>query len=206
MYKDITDKLDECEKLFDKNVLEIKKLVEDIGVLNEVVEHEQLNLALYDDSNLIEETFIQRVNKHLQLYGFISVPFGNKKGNNLIGLQNFLQFRVKHTVKKERLTLELAYLEKSRSLDTTDEKIHNLSIVCTEPLKKKMVIVEREVTIEGLQKFEKYQKINPIDIKITDNEVIRKLILKKTVEFNIVLYQTAFYSAPRFKKKQLLSF
>ena len=179
LYKDIPDKLEECEKLFDKNVLEIKKLVEDIGTLNEVVENEQLNLTLYDDSNLIEETFVQRVNKHLQLYGFISVPFANKKGNNLITLSNLLQFRVNHTVKKEHLTLELAYLEKSGSLDTTDEKIHNLSIVCIESLKKKMVNIEREVTIEGLQKFEKYQKLNPIDIKITDNEVIRKLTFKE---------------------------
>ena len=165
--------------MFDKNVLEIKKLVEDIGTLKEVVENEQLNLALYDDSNLIEETFAQRVNKHLQLYGFISVPFANEKGNNVITLSNLLQFRVNRTVKKEQLTLELAYLEKSRSLDTTDEKIYNLSIVCIEPLKKKMVTIEREVTIEGLQKFEKYQKLNPIDIKLTDNEVIRKLFFKE---------------------------
>ena len=89
LYKDIPDKI-ECEKLFDKNVLEIKKLVEDIGVLKEDVENEQLNLVLYDDSNLIEETFVQRVNKHLKLYGFISVPFANKKGNNLISLSNLL--------------------------------------------------------------------------------------------------------------------
>ena len=61
----------------------------------------------------------------------------------------------------------------------TDEKVHNLSIVCIELLKKKMVNIEREVTIEGLQKFEKYRKLNPIDIKITDNEVIRKLIFKE---------------------------
>ena len=134
---------------------------------------------LYGDSSLIEETFVQRVNKHLQLYGFILVPFANKKGNNLITLSNLLQFRVNRTVKKEHLTLELAYLEKSGSLDTTDEKIHNLSIVCIESLKKKMVNIEREVTIEGLQKFEKYQKLNPIDIKITDNEVIRKLTFKE---------------------------
>ena len=38
------------------------------------------------------------------------------------------------------------------------------------------MVIERETTIEGLQKFSQYQKLNPIDVKITDNDVIRKLI------------------------------
>ena len=177
--KDIPDTLEEGEKLLDKNVLEIKKLVKDIGTLKEVTEIEQLNLALYDDSNLIEETFVQQFNKHLQLFGFISVPFANTKGSKLITLNNLLQFRTKRTVQKEELIFELAYLEKTDSIATDDQKIHNLSIACVEKLKNKMAVVEKEVTIEGLQKFEKYQKLNPIDIKITDNEVRRRLIFKE---------------------------
>ena len=50
-YKDLPADLDDCEKLFDKDVLEIKKLVNDIGQLKEITEYEQLNLALYDESN-----------------------------------------------------------------------------------------------------------------------------------------------------------
>ena len=42
-----------------------------------------------------------------------------------------------------------------------------------------MPIIEKEVTIEGLQAFEKYKKLNPIDIKVTDNETFRKLIFKE---------------------------
>ena len=42
-----------------------------------------------------------------------------------------------------------------------------------------MPIIEKEVTIEGLQAFEKYKKLNPIDIKVTDNEIFRKLIFKE---------------------------
>ena len=129
-YKDLPDDLNECEKLFDKDVLEIKKLVQDIGALNEVTEDEQLNLAIYDDSNLVEETYIQRFNKHLQLYGFISIPFANTKKSNLITLNNLLPFRVKRTIQKERLILELSYLEKTDQIATSDKKIHNLSIVC----------------------------------------------------------------------------
>ena len=177
-YRDLPDDLKECEKLFDNDVLEIKKLEQDIGALNEVTENEQLNLALYDDSNFIEETYIQRFNKHLQLYGFISIPFANTKKSNLITLDNLLPFRVKRTVQKKSLTLELSYLEKTDQIATSDKKIHNLSVVCVEN-SKTMAVIEKEVTIEGLQAFEQYQKLNPIDIKVTDNEIFRKLIFKE---------------------------
>ena len=104
--------------------------------MEDVVSNEQLNVALYDDSNIIEETFIQRVNKHLQLYGLISIPFSNRKDFNLINLDNLLRFKVKREIKKEYLTLELAYLEKTGTVVTSDCKIHNLSIVSIEPSKK----------------------------------------------------------------------
>ena len=37
-----------------------------------------------------------------------------------------------------------------------------------------MPIIEKEVTIEGLQSFDKYQKLNPLDIKITDSQIYKK--------------------------------
>ena len=173
-YKDLPGDLDECEKLFDKDVLEIKKLVNDIGRLVEITEYEQLNLALYDDSNIIEETFVQRFNKQIQLYGFISIPFAHAKKNHLITLKNLLPFRVNNDVEKQNITFELSYLEKEDDIVTNDKKIHNLSIVCVEN-KSPMPIIEKEVTIEALQAFDKYQKLNPIDIKITGSEVFKEL-------------------------------
>ena len=134
-YKDLPDDLAECEKLFDEEVLKIKKLVADIGEINELTEDEQLNLILYDDSNIIEETFIQRFNKQLQLYGFISIPFANTKKNNLITLKNLLPFRVKRDIQKENITFELSYLVKEDQIATDDKKNHNLSIVCIEKSK-----------------------------------------------------------------------
>ena len=121
-YKDLPNDLAECKKLFDEEVLKIKKIVADIGELKEITEDEQLNLILYDDSNLIEETFIQRFNKHLQLHGFISIPFANTKKNNLITLKNLLPFQVKRDIQKENLTFELSYLEKEDQITTNDKK------------------------------------------------------------------------------------
>ena len=175
--KDLPGDLDDCEKLFDKDVLEIKKLVNDIGLLKEITEYEQLNLGLYDNSNIIEETFIQRFNKRIQLYGFISVTFAQNKKNHLVTLKNLLPFRVKKDIQIEKLSFELAYLEKTDKILTSDKKIHNLSIVCVE--KRNMGFVEKEIIIEGLQSFNKYKKLNPIEIKITDTDIYDKLIFKE---------------------------
>ena len=177
-YRDLPGDLAECEKLFDEEVLKIKKLVGGIGELNELTEDEQLNLILYDDSNIIEETFIQRFNKQLQLYGFISIPFAKTKKNNLITLKNLLPFQVKRDIQKENITFELSYLEKEDQIATNDNKIHNLSIVCIEK-SKQMPVVEKEVTIEGLQSFDQYQKLNLLDIKITDREIFKRLLFKE---------------------------
>ena len=175
--KDLPGDLDDCEKLFDKDVLEIKKLVNDTGMLKEITEYEQLNLGLYDDTNIIEDTFIQRFNKRIQLYGFISVPFAQNKKNHLVTLKNLLPFRVKKDILTEKLSFELTYLEKTDRILTSDKKIHNLLIVNIE--KRNMGFVEKEIIIEGLQSFNKYKKLNPIEIKITDDNIYNKLLFKE---------------------------
>ena len=165
---------DECEKLFDKDVLEIKKLVNDIGQPTEIPEYEQINLGLYDESAIIEETYIQRINRQIQLYGLISIPFAHTKKSHLISLKNLLPFRVSFDVEKNHIIFELSYLEEKKKFITNDKKIHNLSIICVEN-EKQMSVVEKELTIEALQAFDKYQKLNPIDIKITDSDLFREL-------------------------------
>ena len=64
---DIPESMTECEKLFDKNVLPIKKLVKDIGDLDSLVIKEAKNFFLHDDRNLITNTFFTEVNKKLHL-------------------------------------------------------------------------------------------------------------------------------------------
>ena len=55
--------------MFDKNVLEIKKLVKDIGDLNTLIHREQKKFVLYDDSNIVSNTF----------YGIISLQYNYNK-------------------------------------------------------------------------------------------------------------------------------
>ena len=63
--------------MFDKNVLPIKKLVKDIGELDNLTIKETKNFFLYDDSNLISNTFFTELNKKIQGYGFISLLYNN---------------------------------------------------------------------------------------------------------------------------------
>ena len=55
--KKILKPLKYCEELFDKDVLEIKQLVKDIGDLKTLIHREQKRFVLYDDSNIINNTF-----------------------------------------------------------------------------------------------------------------------------------------------------
>ena len=74
---DIPEPLTQCEKLFDKNVLPIKKLVKGIGDLNNLTIKETKNYFLYDDSNFISNTFFTELNKKIERYGFISLLYNN---------------------------------------------------------------------------------------------------------------------------------
>ena len=66
---DIPESLIKCQELFDYNVLTIKKLVKDIGDLNNLTVKETKNFFLYDDSNLISNAFFTELNKKIQAYG-----------------------------------------------------------------------------------------------------------------------------------------
>ena len=73
----IPESLTQCEKLFDKNVFPIKKLVKDIGDLNNLTIKETENFFLYDNSNLISNTFFTELNKEIQCDGHISLLYNN---------------------------------------------------------------------------------------------------------------------------------
>ena len=70
-----------CEELFDKNVLPIKKLVKDIGDLNNLTIKETKTFFLYDDSNLISNTFfaelIIRKYRFMVIYGYFIITASN---------------------------------------------------------------------------------------------------------------------------------
>ena len=82
---DIPEPISQCEKLFDKNVLPIKKLVN--------LTIKETKRFLYDDSNLITNTFFTELNKKIQCYGYISLLYNNND-ERLINSKNRLKFNI----------------------------------------------------------------------------------------------------------------
>ena len=91
--KAIPNPLKDCEELFDKDVLEIKQLVKDIGDLKTLIHREQKNFILYDDSNIIRETYFTELNKNIRSYGLISFQY-DYNNQKLINWKNKLRFKI----------------------------------------------------------------------------------------------------------------
>ena len=92
--------------MFDKDVLEIKQLVKNIGDLNNLIHKEQKNFILHDKSDFIKGTFLTELNKNIPSYGILSLHYDyNKK--TLINWKNKLNFNINKNIKKEFITLQL---------------------------------------------------------------------------------------------------
>ena len=122
IHKKIPAPLSFCEQLFDKNVLEIKKLVKDIGDLTPLIHKEQKLFFIYDDSNIITNTFFTEFNKKIQCYGYIPLEY-NHDNEKLINSKNRLSFKIKHNTKIEFLTLQLDDILTPTKIETDDSKI-----------------------------------------------------------------------------------
>ena len=163
--------LDDCEKLFDKNVLPIKKLVKDIGDLDKMVIKETKIFYLYDDCNLISNTFFTKLNKQIQCYGFISLLYNNSN-KHLISSKNRFRFNVLHNDQRQYITLQLEDILTPKKIQVTDSQIHNLLMIT----KGKNHKIIDQIMIEGFQNFAQYEKINPVDIQLTDPKLRSKLL------------------------------
>ena len=119
---DIPESMTHCEKLFDKNVLPIKKLVKDFGNLHFIDEKVRKNYFLYDDSNLITNTFFTELNKKIQSYRMISLEY-SKDNKSLINSKNWLKFNVFNNIQKEYLTLQLEDILTPKKLKQLIQKL-----------------------------------------------------------------------------------
>ena len=86
--------------MFDKDVLTVKQLVKDIGDLNTLIHKKQKKIILYDQINIISNTFFTELNKNIQSYGMISLQYNYNK-ENLISWKNKLSFKINHNIEKE---------------------------------------------------------------------------------------------------------
>ena len=175
-FKKIPSTLAAAELLFDKDVLEIKELVKKTQKLitEENYPDAQRNFVLYDDSNIVKETFFTELKKNIAAYGIFSTRH-RQKNTNLIDSQNRIEFIVKNNIKKQSLTLQLEDLLEPKIIATEDSKMSNITILKVAELPKKKIV--ENFFIQGIQCFDKFKKLNPLNIQIIDTEIRNKISL-----------------------------
>ena len=191
VFKDLPKPLTECEKLFDKNVLKIKKLEKEIGDLNGAIFKETKNFYLYDNSNVISNTFFTELNRKIQCYRFILLLY-TKSNYQLANSTNRLKFNVLNNDQRDYLIFQLEDILSPYQIKTTDSKISNFSILAAGKMKQ---IID-QVLIEVFQNFAQYDKINPVDIRITGPEIRSKLsFYLRKYKYRFIINSLLFSSA-----------
>ena len=120
--KDIPESISECEKSFDENVLPIKKLVKDIGDLNNLIIKETKIFFLYDNSNFISNTVFTELNKKIKAYGYILLLYNNSD-ERLVTSKNRLKFNILVDIEKEFLTVQLEDILTPKKLKQLIQKL-----------------------------------------------------------------------------------
>ena len=123
--------------MFDKNVLEVRKLIKDIGDLNTFIHREQKKTVLYDDSNIISNIFFTELNKNIQSYGRISLQY-DYNNEKVINWENKFCFKINNNIKIEFITLQLEHILTPKKIEIEDSKIRNISILSIAESKMKI--------------------------------------------------------------------
>ena len=175
-FKKLPSTLAAAELLFDKDVLEIKELVKKTEKLITELNYpdSQRNFVLYDNSDIVKDTFFTELKKNIKVFGLFSTRH-KKRGNILIDRQNRIEFIVKNTIKKQFLNLQLENLLEPTTIATEDSKMSNITILKVAELPKKKIV--ENFFIQGLQRFDQYKKLNPLNIEIIDTEIRNKISL-----------------------------
>ena len=175
-FKNIPTTLAAAELLFDKDVLEIKELVKKTqNLLTEAsYPNAQRNFVLYDNEDIVQPTFFTEIKKNFATYGVFSTRH-KQKGNILIDRQNRIEFLLENNIKKQSLTLQLEDLLEPKTIATTDSKMSNITILKVGEIPKKKIV--ETFFIQGIQKFDQFKKLNPLNIEVIDSEIKDKISL-----------------------------
>ena len=129
----------------------------------------QKKFYLYDNSNVISNTFFTELNRKIQCYRFILLLY-TKSNYQLANSTNRLKFNVLNNDQRDYLIFQLEDILSPYQIKTTDSKISNFSILAAGKMKQ---IID-QVLIEVFQNFAQYDKINLVDIRITGPEIRSK--------------------------------
>ena len=189
---------EENQKFLEKEYIRLKKKADEINFKSLNVVYE--NFFLYDLDNYIVPSFTSELETEFSIYGLVNFSNELRTENeklNIITTENYLRFNVIDNIVKNKLNFELTKVHTKKTFEITDKAVYNLGILKTEGRnigRKRQARVEvmDVVRIIGLQKTENLY-LNPVDVNIKSESVIRKLMRKKT-KYKFVLRSMIFSS------------
>ena len=188
---------EENQKFLEKEYTRLKKKADEINFKSLNVVYE--NFFLYDLDNYIVPSFTSELETEFSIYGLVNFSNELRTENeklNIITPENYLRFNVIDNILKNKLNFELTKVHTKKTFEIVDKAVYNLGILKTERNigRKRQAEVEVMdlVRIIGLQKTENLY-LNPVDVNIKSESVIRKLMRKKT-KYKFVLRSMIFSS------------
>ena len=115
----------------------IKKLSKEIQLKSLTLAYE--NFFLYNNENMITETFITELNQELSTFGLVSFSVEAKNNNklDLITPNQKLKFNMKKDVYKNTITLNSGKVHTKVLFSTTQNNVLNFGLLCTKKKKVK---------------------------------------------------------------------
>ena len=163
-----------------------KKQVDDADPSN--VEKSDLILAsehaffLYDNQNIIKETFISEINKKVSLIGSLwyFVKTGCNGRMSLVNSRNKLNFKIKKSQNLAKFSFGISPVVVSKKINFKNRQINNILIVSIDKKaragqKRKMTEILDTLLIKALQSYDRYTILNPLDIDIRSNYMTEKI-------------------------------
>ena len=189
---------EENQKFLEKEYTRLKKKAEEINFKSLNVVYE--NFFLYDLDNYIVPSFTSELETEFSIYGLVNFSNELRTENeklNIITPGNYLRFNVIDNILKNKLNFELTKVHTKKTFEIIDKAVYNFGILKTEGRnigrkRQPQVEIMDLVRIIGIQKTENLY-LNPVDVNIKSESVIRKLMRKKT-KYKFVLRSMIFSS------------
>ena len=169
----------------------------DFTNLNKTIKPTEFAFFLYENLNIIKETFVSELNKKVNPIGGVwyYVKADNADGKiELVTPKNKLKFNIKQDISLSELSLSIAPVIASQKLNLRKRKINNLLIISTfsKNRKRKMKDIIETIMVKALQKFENYMVLNPLDIDIRSNYMTKILDDFKYFTYQVMLKNILF--------------
>ena len=161
----------------DKRNINILKKEIDLKLLTHAFE----KFFLDDLENMINEIYVTQLNKEFSIYSLVTFSDENKNNKrlDLIMPDNNIKFQLKRDVYKNSIGFELAKVHEKKIYTVINNKILNFGLLRSDKnrfvgQKYKMKEIIDIVGVLGLQ-VESKNYLNPINISMNSNELLKKL-------------------------------